>query len=344
MHFLSNAAILICTNESRHLNRSSHFSGAGSSLSRSSSSSSSSSSDDSGSSYSYIPPDGGYGWVIVIASFIVNMIADGVTFSFGVLFVELQAEFHESKAYTAGVVSLFHAVPLLSGPIASALTDRYGCRKMTILGSLLATTGFILSSFCYSLELLYVTFGLISGFGLSLCYVSAYVIVAYYFDRRRSFATGISVCGSGVGTFIFAPLTRYLVVEYGGWRGATLILGGLFLNMTVCILYFVNLLSMHTKSNLSFQICGALFRDIKWASKKKRKMSSKKSKLSEWSTSAAKKRTKGSMGSFSAQSQSPGVMPDIKDLKELLENGDISSLFVTQDGEGPSSTSPRTSR
>ena len=71
--------------------------------------------------------------MVVAASFLVNMIADGVTFSFGVLFVELQAEFAESKAVTAGVVSLFHAVPLLSGPIASALTDRYGCRRHGIL-------------------------------------------------------------------------------------------------------------------------------------------------------------------------------------------------------------------
>ena len=62
------------------------------------------------------------------------------------------------------------------------------------------------------------------GFGLSLCYVAAVVIVAYYFDRRRSFATGISVCGSGVGTFLFAPLTQYLVEQYDGWRGACVIL------------------------------------------------------------------------------------------------------------------------
>ena len=47
--------------------------------------------------------------------------------------------------------------------------------------------------------------------GLSVCYVSAVVIVAYYFERRRSLATGISVCGTGAGTFIFPPLVELLL-------------------------------------------------------------------------------------------------------------------------------------
>ena len=118
------------------------------------------------------------------------------------------------------------AMPLLSGPIASFLTDRYGCRKVTIVGSILAAIGFIISTLTNSLQLLILTFGIISGFGLSLCYVAAVVIIAYYFDKRRSFATGLSLCGSGIGTFLFAPLTQYLLDEYG-WRGTTLIFAGM---------------------------------------------------------------------------------------------------------------------
>lgn len=204
------------------------------STSGSSSSSSSSEDDDEFSDIIYqVHPDGGYGWLIVFVSFLINMIADGITFSFGVFNVEFLKYFGDSKGKTAWISSIFMAVPLLSGPIASYLTDRYGCRKVTIVGAITAAIGFLLSAVSNSMEMLFVTFGVISGFGLSLCYVAAVVIVAYYFDKKRSFATGISVCGSGIGTFIFPPIIQYFIDEYG-WRGCTVLLAGILLNMCVC--------------------------------------------------------------------------------------------------------------
>ncbi|XP_039754030.1 monocarboxylate transporter 4-like [Pararge aegeria] len=229
------------------------------------SSSSSSSSDDEDVSITEArPPDGGWGWVVVFASFMVNLIADGITFSFGVFFPHFLEYFGEGKGKTAWIAGIFMAMPLLSGPIASFLTDRYGCRKMTIFGSILAALGFVISAFVDNMETLFLTFGIMAGFGLSLCYVAAVVIVAYYFEKKRSLATGISVCGSGIGTFIFAPLTYVLLDEYG-WRGTTLILAGLFLNMAVC---------------------GLLFRDLPWtatmneerAKERKRKRERKRNK------------------------------------------------------------------
>ena len=72
-----------------------------------------------------------------------------------------------------------------------------------------------------------------SGVGLGLIYLPAIVSVTYYFEKRRSFATGLAVCGSGVGTFVFAPLTKMLVEQYS-WKGAVLILAGLLLNCILC--------------------------------------------------------------------------------------------------------------
>ena len=95
----------------------------------------------------FVAPDGGWGWMVVAASFVVNLIADGVTFSFGLVNAQLRNYFQESYGYTAWIYGLFMASPLLSGPLASSLTDRYGCRRVTIAGSILAAFGFIISSF-----------------------------------------------------------------------------------------------------------------------------------------------------------------------------------------------------
>lgn len=72
--------------------------------------------------------DGGWGWVVVGAAFVTNLIADGVTFTFGVLFVDLLRHFGEGKSHTASVGGLFMAMPLLVGPVAGAMADRFGCR------------------------------------------------------------------------------------------------------------------------------------------------------------------------------------------------------------------------
>ncbi|XP_078034526.1 uncharacterized protein LOC144468725 isoform X1 [Augochlora pura] len=178
-------------------------------------------------------PDGGWGWVVVLASLVISMIADGVSFSFGLLYIEFLQEFGASKSKTAWIGSLFMAVPLLSGPIMSALVDRYGCRSMTILGGLISGFGFVLSCFSNTIEVMYLTFGVIAGLGLGLCYVTAVVSIAYWFDKKRTLAVGLGACGTGIGTFVYAPMTTFFIEEYG-WRGTCLLLAGTFFNMIVC--------------------------------------------------------------------------------------------------------------
>jgi hypothetical protein len=59
---------------------------------------SSSSSSDEDEEFSEIQaPDGGWGWVVVFAAFMVNCIADGITFSFGIFNVEFLKYFGDSK-------------------------------------------------------------------------------------------------------------------------------------------------------------------------------------------------------------------------------------------------------
>lgn len=61
------------------------------------------------------PPDGGYGWVIVIASFLCNMIVDGIAYTFGVFLGEFVRYFGEGKGKTAWVGSLLSGMYLSCG-------------------------------------------------------------------------------------------------------------------------------------------------------------------------------------------------------------------------------------
>lgn len=104
---------------------------------------------------------------------------------------------------------------------------------MTIAGSILAASCIIVSMFAQNVLTLIITIGFGTGLGFGLIYLPAIVSVTQYFEAKRSLATGIAVCGSGFGTFIFAPLTKYLIEGFG-WRGAMLIIGGIVLN---CIIF-----------------------------------------------------------------------------------------------------------
>lgn len=178
-------------------------------------------------------PDGGWGWLVVLAAFVINAVSEGIIFTFGLLYIEFLHEFGASKSATSWIGSLFMAIPLLSGPIASAFVDRYGCKSMTVLGALICVVGFVISSYVRSMALMYVTFGVIGGIGRGLSYVTAVVSIAFWFEKKRAFVLGLAASGAGFGTIVFAPLSTWLLFEYG-WRGTLLIFAGLFANMCVC--------------------------------------------------------------------------------------------------------------
>lgn len=178
------------------------------------------------------PPDGGWGWVVVFSSFMIHVILDGVTYTFGIFYMELLRHFKESRGTTSWVASIMVGTTFCVGPIASGLTNKYGCRAVTIAGSLLATFGLVMSTMAPSVTYLFFTAGLCTGAGFGLMYLPAIVCVTCYFEKRRAFATGIAVCGSGIGTFILAPFTEW-IVDVFGWQGAMLIVAGLVLNCCV---------------------------------------------------------------------------------------------------------------
>ncbi|XP_032667087.1 monocarboxylate transporter 12 isoform X1 [Odontomachus brunneus] len=179
-----------------------------------------------------VPPDGGWGWVIVAASFMCNLFVDGIIFSFGVFLNDIADAFGVSKARVALVGSLQTGFYLMVGPFVSALANRYGFRLVAILGSVISCSAFVLSYFSTSIEFLYISYGCIGGIGGGLIYVPAVITTGFYFERWRALATGIAVCGSGIGAFLLAPISDLLVQNFG-WRGALLFQAGMLLNCAI---------------------------------------------------------------------------------------------------------------
>ena len=84
---------------------------------------------------------------------------------------------------------------------------------------------------------MYVAFSLANGIGLGMVYIPSLTIIDKYFVKHKNIATGIAVCGVGVGSFVYPPLITSLQEIYG-WRGTLLLLGGIHLNgLVICALF-----------------------------------------------------------------------------------------------------------
>jgi len=179
------------------------------------------------------PPDGGWGWVVVAASFLCNMVLDGIAYSYGILLNPLMKHYGEGKGLMSLVGSVLAGVIMLVGPIASALVNKFGTRVVCVFGALVSGFAIFISTYSPNVPFLMFVYGVVGGFGLGMMYVPAVVAVGYWFEKRRSLVTGISTCGSGAGTIIFAPLATTLEKNLG-WQGCNRVLAGLCL---MCALF-----------------------------------------------------------------------------------------------------------
>ncbi|TRY87175.1 hypothetical protein DNTS_031713 [Danionella cerebrum] len=178
------------------------------------------------------PPDGGWGWAVVVGAFI----SIGFSYAFPkattVFFKDIQRIFNASYSQVAWISSIMLAVMYAGGPISSILVNTYGCRPIIILGGFLCAIGMISASFCNNVMQLYICIGVIGGLGLAFNLQPALTMIGKYFYKKRPIANGFAMAGSPVFLSTLAPLNQYLINEYG-WRGSFLILGGLLLNCCV---------------------------------------------------------------------------------------------------------------
>jgi len=170
------------------------------------------------------PPHFFYGWVVVAAAFCVALVAYGVQYSFGIFIDPLTEYFGGNVALVTGAASLFMfsrgALAIFTGWV----TDRYGPSIIVAIGGLFLGLGIILVSQISAAWQLYLFYGLMGGFGLSVAYAPLMATVSRWFVSKRGLAIGIVAAGIGAGTAVMSPLAAHLVATYE-WRLSYIIIG-----------------------------------------------------------------------------------------------------------------------
>ncbi|XP_051838582.1 monocarboxylate transporter 9 [Antechinus flavipes] len=179
------------------------------------------------------PPDGGWGWVIVVVSFLSQFLCYGSPLAVGVLYIQWLDLFHEGKGKTAWVGSLANGVGLILSPICSLCVSYFGARPVTIFSGFMVAGGLMISAYAPNIYFLFFSYGVVVGLGCGLLYNASVTITCQYFDKRRGLALGLISTGSSVGLFIYAALQLELIELYG-LDGCLLIVGALALNILPC--------------------------------------------------------------------------------------------------------------
>ncbi len=161
------------------------------------------------------------------------------SYALGVMIEPLEREFGWSRSQISAGPLVTSIVTLLMAPVAGRALDRYGPRRIALIGipafsvalGLLSTAGPSLISWLA----LYV----VLAFALLLIFPTVWTAaIAMRFDKNRGLAMSIALSGTGITSAIIPVLTAKLVEDFG-WRGGYLGLAVLSFVIAYPLIYFL---------------------------------------------------------------------------------------------------------
>ncbi|RTE82620.1 hypothetical protein BHE90_002896 [Fusarium euwallaceae] len=161
-------------------------------------------------------PDGGYGWVIILACAVIGWWTIGLSYVWGVYQRALLEKGVGSPLALSFCGSLSPALMASIGMLVSRMMRSLGTRKLCFVGIALMAIAEIGASFVTDhLVGLFFLPGVPLGLGMSGCFMSFSVAPAQYFRRKRGLANGIVMAGGGFGGAIMSVATNNMIERYG---------------------------------------------------------------------------------------------------------------------------------
>jgi MFS family permease len=146
------------------------------------------------------------------------VLVQGLTNSFPVFLLPLADELGGLRSLAAAVFSAHNLVVGLVATVVDALMRRVGQRAVLVAGGLVLGAGVSLAGTAASPLALLLWFGVVAGAGAGLLgSVAQLVMLSRWFPGARGAVNGIAFSGMGLGIFLFAPLSAFLIGRVG-WR------------------------------------------------------------------------------------------------------------------------------
>jgi MFS family permease len=169
------------------------------------------------------------GWRVVLSAMVgIGLGLSPVPFyTIGILAPELAREFGWNFGQIMLGISFTTAGVVLASPLVGLLADRFGVRIVTLVSIALFSLSFM--SFALtngSLILYYATWTLVATLGAGTLPITWTRAVNNWFDRRKGFALGLCLLGTGLFGYLVKPYAADVIQAYG-WRAAYVAIGAL---------------------------------------------------------------------------------------------------------------------
>lgn len=152
-------------------------------------------------------------WTILIASMIINMCI-GSAYAWSVFQNPLISMFGWSTSDTSLAFTLSLSLVPVAMIGAGRIQDRFGPQMVTMAGGIVFGLGLVLTSQITSLTGLYLSYGLLGGFGIGMIYTCMVGNTIKWFPDKKGLAGGLIAMGFGLGAIVFAPLGVMLIREF----------------------------------------------------------------------------------------------------------------------------------
>ncbi len=181
-----------------------------------------------------------YGYWIVLATFLCNVITFGCGFyAFSLFVTPLQQDLGWGRGDVMAGFSLYFLTSGFVSPQVGKLVDRYGARAVMSAGAVTLGIGFLVLSLMSSLWQYCLGYALVGLGSAGAGQVPTSAVVSNWFHRRRGTAVGLMASGVGMGGLVLAPVAGAYLLPHLGWSQSFLVLGVLCWAVIIPLAVFV---------------------------------------------------------------------------------------------------------